>query len=263
MPVEFSVAAYRLGHSMIRPGYRLNDDVNMLLPIFPDAGLANGLTGFQGMAAGRAIDWGRFIDIGVRAYGDADNLPDPANARRLQFAYRIDTSLVNPLAHLPALVASDPPPSLVLRNLERGWRLGLPTGQAVAKAMHLTPLTDAQILIGKAVDTPDPGETPVSISTIANGVFGGNTPLWAYILAEAAAHKTPLTIPVTGAPGQITTPQLGPVGGRIVAEVFLGLLAGDDTSLITTDPLWAPVTGPNFALKDIVAYALGQGPALH
>src|SRR5450755_4778931 len=33
MPVEFSVAAYRLGHSMIRPAYRLND--NILLPIFP------------------------------------------------------------------------------------------------------------------------------------------------------------------------------------------------------------------------------------
>ena len=36
MPVEFSVAAYRLGHSMIRPGYRLNDADNMLLQIFPN-----------------------------------------------------------------------------------------------------------------------------------------------------------------------------------------------------------------------------------
>ena len=33
MPIEFSVAAYRLGHSMVRPGYRLNDSV--LIPIFP------------------------------------------------------------------------------------------------------------------------------------------------------------------------------------------------------------------------------------
>src|SRR6202158_4327241 len=44
MPVEFSVACYRLGHSMIRPGYRLNDDDSMLLPIFPDGNLKKGLT---------------------------------------------------------------------------------------------------------------------------------------------------------------------------------------------------------------------------
>ena len=36
MPIEFSVAAYRFGHSMVRPGYRLNDAV--LLPIFPISG---------------------------------------------------------------------------------------------------------------------------------------------------------------------------------------------------------------------------------
>jgi hypothetical protein len=57
MPVEFSVACYRLGHSMIRPGYRLNDDDSMLLSIFPDRDFKNALTGFQTMAPGRAIDW--------------------------------------------------------------------------------------------------------------------------------------------------------------------------------------------------------------
>ena len=69
MPVEFSVAAYRLGHSMIRPGYRLNDADNMLLQIFPDPNNPdnNALTGFRAMGPGRAIDWGRFIDIDTRA----------------------------------------------------------------------------------------------------------------------------------------------------------------------------------------------------
>src|SRR3981189_1166254 len=69
-PVEFSVAAYRLGHSMIRPGYRLNDDDATLLAIFPpkDGDPNKGLTGFQTMQAGRAIDWGRFINIDLRDY---------------------------------------------------------------------------------------------------------------------------------------------------------------------------------------------------
>jgi hypothetical protein len=264
MPVEFSVAAYRLGHSMIRPGYRLNDADDMLLPIFPvpDQGLQNGLTGFQTMAAGRAIDWGRFIDVDVRAYG-SENDNDANNKRRLQFAYRIDTSLVDPLSHLPASVASDPPPSLPRRNLERGWRLQLPSGQAIARAMQLTPLDDSKILIGKAVDQQDPGVVPIPIDQIANGAFADNCPLWTYILAEAAQNQTAVAIPATGGPATITTPQLGPVGGRIVAEVILGLMFGDGWSMLSRDPHWKPVTGPDFKLKDIVAYALGQGPGLH
>jgi hypothetical protein len=262
MPVEFSVAAYRLGHSMIRPGYRLTDADDMLLPIFPTPDQPVGLTGFQTMGPGRAIDWGRFIDIDTRAYGVEGAGPTPDNKHRLQLAYRIDPSLVNPLGAMPPAVASNPA-SLGLRNLERSWRLGLPSGQAVARAMNLTPMTDAQILIGKAVDVQDPGVTPTPIAQIANGVFAHNCPLWTYILAEAAAHKTLVTAPVTGAPGPINTPQLGPVGGRIVAEVMLGMMFGDPSSMLSLDPQWKPVTGPTFALKDFVAYALGQGSPLH
>ena len=61
MSIEFSAAAYRLGHSMIRPGYRLNDSV--LLPIFPvpKQDLKGGLTGFRAMVSDWGIDWGRFI----------------------------------------------------------------------------------------------------------------------------------------------------------------------------------------------------------
>ena len=60
---------------------------------------------------------------------------------------------------------------------------------------------------------------------------------------------------------QITTPQLGPVGGRIVAEVFLGLMFGDNDSFLSADPNWIPSIrnkGTNFALRDLVAYALGK-----
>jgi hypothetical protein len=263
MPVEFSVAAYRLGHSMIRPGYRLNDDDGTLLPIFPvpTHNLPNGLTGFQPMVAGRAIDWGRFIDLDIRPYGSDNDTAN--NKKRLQFAYRIDTSLVDPLRMLPPSVASDPPASLPRRNLERGWRLGLPSGQAVARAMRVPVLDDSKILIGKAVDQQDPGVVPTPIDKVANGAFANNCPLWTYILAEAAQNQTAVAIPVTGGPTTITTPQLGPVGGRIVAEVILGLMFGHGWSMLSRDPHWKPVSGADFKLKDIVAYALGQGPDLH
>jgi hypothetical protein len=51
---------------------------------------------------------------------------------------------------------------------------------------------------------------------------------------------------------------LGPVGGRIVAEVFLGLMFGDSNSLLRLSPDWQPKQGPEFALKDFVNYALGK-----
>src|SRR5947199_3763953 len=144
MPVEFSVAAYRLGHSMVRPGYRLNDAI--LLPIFPvPPNFPEGLTGFRAMNPAWGIDWGRFIDVDVRTYdGTAAD-----NQKRLQFAYRIDTSVVTPLAGLPASVAPDPPPSLPRRNLRRAYRLGLPSGQQAAHPMNPTPLADNDLLTGQ------------------------------------------------------------------------------------------------------------------
>jgi len=273
MPVEFSVAAYRLGHSMIRPGYRLNDDDTTLVPIFPippntfpeiPPGIAPGLTGFQAMAANRGIDWARFIDLedDVRSYG-TDAVPaDAASKRRLQFAYRIDSSLVAPLSVLPSSIAGDPPPSLPQRNLIRAFELGLPTGQDVARAMHLTPLDNSKIMIGKAVDKPEDGDVKGTIADLKElAAFKDKCPLWTYILAEASQTQTNLTIPVTEKNKQITTPQLGPVGGRIVAEVFLGMMFGDNDSFLSAHPNWTPTIrgkGANFALRDIVAYALGK-----
>ena len=272
MPVEFSVAAYRLGHSMIRPGYRLNDDDTTLLPIFPilpgaigdiPAGIPDGLTGFQAMKPNRGIDWVRFIDTDVRSYG-TDSPSDIATKKRLQFAYRLDTSLVTPLSVLPPAVVSDAPASLPQRNLIRGLELRLPSGQDVARAMRVHVLDDAQIMLGKAVDTPDnSGPDPDVRGSIADirglAAFKGKCPLWTYILAEAFNTRTNIEVPVTEKKS-ISTPQLGEVGGRIVAEVFLGILFGDKQSYLNLDPEWKPTitNDGTFLLRDLVGYALGR-----
>jgi len=272
MPVEFSAAAYRLGHSMIRPGYRMNDAT--LLPIFPTetdpGGPSLGLTGFRAMARDTGIDWRRFIDIGPpREIGGEDDPATPEMKKRLQFAYRLDTSLVNPLGNLPPSVAPDAPPSLATRNLLRGFELGLPTGQEVADFMKVRKLEDKEIIIGKAGVKPGDGEpVPTPISDIKElEPFRGKCPLWTYILAEAFYYGRRDTIPVTNFnnpdpkfDGTLFTPQLGPVGGRIVAEVFLGMLFSDPNSYLSCDKKWIPTIGKakeNFKLKDIVAYALG------
>ncbi len=198
------------------------------------------------------IDWGRFIDIDTRTYDGA-----PAeNARRLQLAYRLDTSVVNPLSHLPPAVAVNPS-SLAARNLLRAWRLGLPSGQHVAFAMGVRPLDDTDILIGKATGVPGDATSILDPSLNLPAVFRKNCPLWTYILAEAMQHQETVRIPVQESV-TIKTPRLGPVGGRIVAEVLLGLLFGDPNSLLSLDPHWHPAGGPDYALRDFVNFALGH-----
>lgn len=262
MPLEFSVGAYRFGHSMVRPGYRLNDSDSTLLPIFGEQGSPerpHSLRGFMAPADDWAMDWARFIDIEPRPNGveldDKGKTPDgkePSakqladNKQRLQLAYRIDTSIVNPLGHLPPDIADLIIPSLAERNLVRGWRLRLPSGQAIARAMGV-PILDP-VLIGKFQDQPE----TQNIENVSP-VFRDNCPLWAYCLAETAHHT------VTGHAG-VRSKLLGPVGGRIVAETFAGILRYDSHSFLNEDPRWTPTIGggSRFGLREFVNFALGR-----
>ena len=269
MPLEFSAAAYRYGHSMIRPGYRLNDGLDQPLAIFddrrkpaPDGKPRADLRGFKAPHDDWAIDWRRFIDLEELDYGFIDPESDEernVNKTRLQLAYRIDTSIVNPLGHLPKSIAFDPN-MLAKRNLERGFRMRLPNGQSIARAMGLKPLDDSEIIIGK-FDTGDPKDIKFkSITEIGDrGAFVCNCPLWTYVLAETVL--TTREVLTKQGPQKIPTRQLGPVGGRIVAETFIGLLLADSSSYVSLDPLWRPAPpiarhDGTFGLREMIKYVL-------
>ena len=217
IPVEFSVAAYRFGHSMVRPIYRLNQTIPRFA-IFSIDPLTS-LTGFREFPSQWAIDWRLFFDFG--------NHPDPLSPQRIQPAYKIDSSLVNPLGHLPESIGGTIP-SLAFRNLQRGVTMGLPSGQAVAKKMGLPIIPDSKLKVGKANE--DGKKENPSIATL-DPAFRNKAPLWFYILAEAQQAFKNNDTPIL----------MGPVGGRIVGEVFVGLLQGDKHSFISQDPLWEPL----------------------
>jgi hypothetical protein len=224
MPVEFSVAAYRFGHSMIRSEYRLNADIKR--PIFSKNSDADAdLGGFRLIPDGWAIDWNNFI-----------GLSDPV-VRKPQHAFKIDTSLASPLRHLPAEIAAHPS-MLARRNLERGNTFRLPSGQDVARALGVDPIRDDELMIGKAVA----GANRRPLADIAPG-FAGKAPLWTYILSEAQVtswDKADPAIPLDDIPIK-----LGPVGSRIIADVFAALLIGDRTSYLYADRPFRPI--PKFA----------------
>jgi hypothetical protein len=238
MPVEFSVAAYRFGHSMVRPIYRLNQ----LIPRFPifdssDPDPNASLVGFREFPANWAIEWKLFFKM-----GDAPDF----GPQRIQPAYKIDTSLVNPLGSLPPSVTSADFPSLAERNLLRGLRMGLPSGQAVAKAIGVPVVPDEKLRVGKA-NEDDSKTNPLLVEI--SPAFRNNAPLWYYLLAESQQvfvdNKTPI--------------QLGPVGGRIVAEVFAGLMLGDQHSFLQQEPTWKPlpqfVKNGKFGIAELIAQA--------
>ena len=209
IPVEFADAAYRFGHPQIRETYRLNDRTEGAR-IFPD------LAGTRPVPAAYAVDWKHFFNIPGQP---------PAQPSR-----RIRAGLAAALSSLPeAIVGKTDVPeerSLAYRDLERGISCALPSGESIARALGLTPVS-AEALGLQALG------------------WAGETPLWYYVLQEASVQ----------AGGE----HLGDVGGRIVAEVLIGLLQADPAAYQNVSPDWRPTLPASregeFTMADLLELA--------
>jgi hypothetical protein len=211
IPVEFSAAAYRLGHSMVRAEYSYNRVFNPG-PIHLGTATLARLFQFTGQSGQEVpvpsnwiIDWRRFFD----------GLPKvPGFDTHFNRSRRLDPFVTGALHDLPLPDTEPDLRSLPVRNLLRGASLGLPSGQAIARRMRLPALTPADVATG-----PD--------GRVAREQgLDQESPLWFYVLKEAQKLEGGL--------------RLGPVGSTILAEVFVGLLQGDPASFLYRDPAWTP-----------------------
>jgi len=224
MPVEFGAAAYRFGHSMVRPSYRANftsgtgDSASptadpffglVFDPAQPDfntpADRDDLLGGYP--APRRYAGWQTFFDLGDGQVKNNKKIDTPISAVMFTLP-------------LPAIAphTQTTPTVLPQRNLLRQLTWSLPSGQAIARAIGADVLTPADLSDIAAVYPP----------------FAASTPLWYYLLAEAKTTTSGLT--------------LGPAGGRIVTETLIGLLRADPASYLNLYPRFQPFLGTDLTL---------------
>jgi hypothetical protein len=240
MPVEFSVAAFRLGHAMVRNFYQWNGlfqsnppgrhRAATLSDLFERTGRADPslLATDLGLQSSWVIDWTRFYDF--------KDFPGVANNAHSNAARGISPSLTSPLMTLRGTDKKEPP-SLAVRNLLRGRLLGLPAGQSVADRLGVEkPLKPEEIADGPHRDV-----------LVEHG-FQQLTPLWYYILKEAEARED----------GK----RLGEVGSRIVAETFVALIKASQDSILADaapgkkvkEPDLGPVKENRFDMPDLLFF---------
>jgi hypothetical protein len=128
-----------------------------------------------------------------------------------QRSKKIDGKLPRSLIELPRQISGEDEgsayASLANRDLQRGQAVGLPSGEAVARELGV-----------ELLSADDIGLTGVG--------WEQETPLWLYVLKEAEVIED--------------GDRLGPVGGRIVGEVLLGIIDADPESYRSVDPTWRP-----------------------
>ncbi|MFL6281962.1 MAG: peroxidase family protein [Pyrinomonadaceae bacterium] len=226
MPLEFSAAAFRIGHSMVRDVYQWNsrrrtgglDRAARLTDLFTQTGSnKNGFNGQLGLTSDWVIDWRHFYDF------DPLNVYKPVERNMAAKLNTIFDMHLDTITGFPDENIDKMQKAITVRNLLRGFYLGLVTGEEAAQRLGVTPLTPEQVAEGP------------HRSLLEDPLLLGRTPLWYYVLKESELLGF-------GRDGKTPANRLGPVGGRIVASTLLGLIRQSRHSIFK-DKDWRPRFG--------------------
>jgi hypothetical protein len=248
LPLEFSVAVARFGHSMVRDNYqpwnREIPEFRVTVQEFMDLSYLNSndhlATNLHGLSTEWAINWEIFFEFSNRSY----DCPPPLMASAL------DTVLAAELASLPECIKDDhgcfesrfssPPFNLAQESLRRGYDCELATAQQLIRHLEAKiPCVEKLSCCDLVVDDPEVAGVFAEFDELETA-----TPLWFYVLKEAE---------VLGG-GQ----HLGPLGSRILMETIHAALCSSDHSILRTVN-WRPVlprVGKHaFTMVDMILFA--------
>ncbi|BCG98784.1 hypothetical protein MesoLj131b_07840 [Mesorhizobium sp. 131-2-5] len=249
LPLEFAAACARFGHSMIRNRYPWNAwNPGATVSAFWDNTYNSAITPMTRLRGQWVADWRRLLAIGL------------TEAQGAIFAAKIDTRLafelrqIRPQA-LPHTTGSMPlSRNLAVRTLQRSYLLELSSAQHVFHCVAgklgdrappgFAPLTEPELLDGESQAVRD---------ALTERPEGGaarlvdSTPLWFYVLKEAAVKGCGL--------------KLGPLGSRIVMETLHAAVSAAEPSIL--DPSvqpWRPdprlhPSSESYALPNLIAFS--------
>ena len=221
MPVEFQTGTYRMGHSMVRPSYRANlagDDGDPFFALV-----------FDTDQEGKPIPTTCAEGVGRRAGSSAGRRSSTSATARSSRTRRSTRRSRHPCSRCPS--ARSPATTCRLR-----CRSATSCGTSRGNCRRAKPS------LRHSASTPSSADLD-ELSALNVGLEH-STPLWYYVLKEAELL----------AEGH----HLGPVGGRITAQVLVGLLRSDPASFLTVDPAWQPTlpyAGQSFAMTDFLTFA--------
>lgn len=234
VPLEFSHGAFRFGHSMVRGSYGWGRSIRHVpLPTMFDRTARNGTLAQSPLLRDWQVQWEKFFDC--------NHLPQAPRTKAINRARRIGPTINRTLAALPAgECAEGQPAHLPLRDLARGVAAKIPPAQQIIALAHerrayITALQPAEIL-GVC--------QPRLRAVVERHGFAERTPLWLYVLVEAAFSQR----------GE----QLGALGALIVGDSIYASIASSPYSILARrgfKPRLPSARRDMFSMPDLLRFA--------